>query len=163
MKVPRTEIALATATLVLGAAALVRWRSAVPPGDGAPLTVARSMESAAIHDRKLLGESALTTTEQDPFRLSRTPSDVPYVPKRAAPAAPAPAAPAFRPTLVLKGIIGGPPWQAILDGIPGEPAGTVVSAGRTFERLVIRAITRDTVVVQAPDTVWHLTLSKGPR
>jgi hypothetical protein len=63
---------------------------------------------------------------------------------------------------VLRGIVGGPPWQAIVDGIPGIPDGSVLKAGQTFEKYVIRSVSKDTVIVQGPDTTWHLTLgNKG--
>ena len=39
----------------------------------------------------------------------------------------APRAPA--PRLTLRGVIGGPPWDVIIDGIPGRPAGTVMRDG----------------------------------
>ena len=64
----------------------------------------------------------------------------------------------IRPQLMLKAIIGGPPWSAIVEGIPGQPGGIVITAGLTFDRIHIRAITRDTVVVQASDTTWKLTM-----
>ena len=73
-----------------------------------------------------------------------------------------PPAPPFRPVLSLKGIVGGPPWQAIIDGIPGQPPGTVVRSGSSFDRLQVRDVMRDTVIVQLPDTVLVLTL-KGVR
>ena len=57
--------------------------------------------------------------------------------------------------------MGGPPWQAVIDGIPGLPAGTVVRSGNVFDKLTIRSVTRDSVFVQTPDTAWFLTLVKG--
>jgi hypothetical protein len=57
---------------------------------------------------------------------------------------------------VLKAIIGGPPWQAVIDGIPGQPPGTIAGTGARFDKLVVRSVTRDTVVVQGPDTTWSL-------
>jgi hypothetical protein len=66
-----------------------------------------------------------------------------------------------RPTLVLRGIIGGPPWQAIVDGIPGQSAGAIVRQGMAFDAITIRTVTRDTVFVQSPDTSWKLTLARS--
>jgi hypothetical protein len=49
----------------------------------------------------------------------------------------------------------------VLDGLPGQPTGTIVTGGGSFEGIRIRAITRDTVVVESQDTTWKLTLKRG--
>lgn len=98
-------------------------------------------------------------TSANAFRLSHLPADVPYQPA-ASRAAQVPPAPAPRPALVLKGIVGGPPWQAIIDGIPGQPSSTIAAAGAVFDKLVVRAVARDSVVVRGPDTTWVLTLDR---
>jgi len=153
----RLEVALSVVALTLVLVAVHRWTrvSAAPPLAAA--TIVRAPQSGAALSAAMLDEAALVATEQDPFRLSRTPSHLPFVTRRMVVSAPPPT-PFFRGPLVLKGIVGGPPWQAVIDGLPGQPPGTVVSAGNTFDKLVIRAVSRDTVVVQAPDTVWRLTL-----
>jgi hypothetical protein len=68
---------------------------------------------------------------------------------------------AMRPVFALKAIVGGPPWQAIVDGIPGQPSGTIVSNGMTIGKLTIRGVTRDSVVIQGPDTTWVLTFRRS--
>jgi hypothetical protein len=103
----------------------------------------------------------------DPFRVARAPAATAFNPTADGPAAPAmvpgAAGPApARPTLILKAIVGGPPWQAIIDGIPGQTSGTVVRAGATFDRLSVRSVTRDSVVVQGPDTSWVLAFRRRP-
>jgi hypothetical protein len=155
----RIEIGLSLLTLAFSLVAIQRWGSMSPQPTLAG-TVSSAPETGTAVSAALLDEAALVATEQNPFRLSRTPSDVAFVPRRVAMATPS-GPPAFRGVLVLKGIVGGPPWHAVIDGLPGQPPGTMVSAGSTFDKLVIRAISRDTVVVQAPDTVWRLTLTKG--
>jgi hypothetical protein len=70
-------------------------------------------------------------------------------------------APTARPTLILTGIVGGPPWTAIIDGLPGQTAGTLAREGSTFDKLVVRTVTPASVVVQGPDTTWRLTLPGG--
>jgi hypothetical protein len=104
----------------------------------------------------------------DVFRLANAPADARYDPReetatsRSPGGSGAPAVARSRPTLVLKAIVGGPPWQAAVDGIPGQPPGTVVRAGMRFEHLVIRLVSRDSVVVQLPDTTWALTFRAQP-
>jgi hypothetical protein len=66
-----------------------------------------------------------------------------------------------RPTLTLKATAG-PPWQAIIDGLPGQTSAAVVRAGSVFDRLTIKSVSRDTVFVQSPDGTWVLSLSKTP-
>ena len=97
----------------------------------------------------------------DPFRVSNSPSAVRFDASADGGAAGVfvqPVGP--RPTLTLKGVTGGPPWQAMIDGIPGQPPGTIAAEGARFDRLVVRSISRDTVVVQGTDTSWTLTFRR---
>jgi hypothetical protein len=136
-----------------------RWQTAVPimatTHVAMPLTSARVV---AVADRAL-DEAEDLTVSNDPFRLSNTPPSVRYDPANdgsaLGPGTIAP--PPFRPTLVLKAIVGGPPWQAVIDGIPGQPAGTIARQGATFDKLTVRSVTRDSVIVQGPDTAWTLS------
>jgi hypothetical protein len=101
-------------------------------------------------------EEALTVlTENDVFRPSTAavPASVPVTT-----VAPLPAAP--RPPLVVRGLLGGPPWDAVLDGIPGRTGSVVVRAGDVIGALRVRAITRDSVIVESADTVWRLSLRR---
>jgi hypothetical protein len=61
---------------------------------------------------------------------------------------------------VLRGIIGGPPWSAILEGIPGREGSVVLRRGDTIAALRVRAVRRDTVVVEGADTTWRLTVKR---
>jgi hypothetical protein len=150
---------LGALALLLGLAAALRWHSAASMTVTTVPVVSRAPRESVRIDPDSLDEFVQTTHENDPFRLSNSPATVPFNARGdiAAPAANAQP----RPQLVVTGIVGGPPWQAILDGLPGQPAGTIVRAGGTFDKLTVRSITRDTVVVQAPDTTWRLTLSRG--
>lgn len=89
--------------------------------------------------------------DRNPFRFARRPAAIPF----GAEAPPAPQAP-HRPELRLLGTIGGPPWQALLAGIPGRAGGTIVSQGQEIEGLRMRRITRDSLVVEGSDTTWRL-------
>ena len=103
----------------------------------------------------MLADAEDATVSNDPFRLANAPASVRFDPAVEGESA-SPAVPVVRPTLVLKAIIGGPPWQAVIDGIPGQPPGTIAGPGARFDKLVVRSVTRDTVVVQGPDTTWSL-------
>ena len=114
----------------------------------------------AVVSEDSLGTAAANTAGNDPFRIVNRPSPVRYDAKvESGVGGPAAFTPPVRPPLVVKAIIGGPPWQAMVDGIPGQPAGTIVSAGATFDKLTVRRVGRDTVVIQGPDTTWKLTLT----
>jgi len=111
--------------------------------------------------------AAQDIADNDPFRLSNEPATVRYdahADGAAIAAAPAilPSTPAPRPALVLRAIIGGPPWQAVIDGLPGQPPGTIVSAGTEVEHLRIASITRDSVVITGADTTWTLRFNPTP-
>jgi hypothetical protein len=110
--------------------------------------------------------SALDAARRDvingnPFRLARRPAAVAFGAEPAVQAAVAIQPPARppKPQLRLRGIIG-PPWEAILDGMPQRPSGVVVRNGEVIADLQIRRITRDTLVVADADTVWVLTLDR---
>ena len=131
-----------------GSLAEDRSHSARHPAAGAGTASASSR--AAV-----LTSLASGIVARDPFRLERRPSSVAF---GALPAAPtAPADPSRRPRLILSGIFG-PPWQAVLEGIPGREGSVVARVGDVFGELRIRSIRRDTVVVQGADTTWKLTV-----
>ena len=162
----RIELALLLATALLLGVAAVRARGVSSgrhpePGSHPERSEESALAVPSAFSEESLDRAAGDMSSRDPFRLSRTPPTVPFASRRD-PAA-APPAPVFRPALSLKGIVGGPPWMAIVDGIPGQPAGLVVRAGRTFEKLSIQSVSRDTVIVQLPDTTLHLTMTKGTR
>lgn len=67
-----------------------------------------------------------------------------------------------KPRLVLRGLVGGPPWDAILDGVPGHEGSFVVRAGDTVGGLRIRAVLANEAIVQGMDTSWVLKWSAKP-
>lgn len=138
-----------------------RWRAALPPPNETQMRIPSVRHSAIAIPSESLDVYLETIAANDPFRLSSRPAAVRFDARGdlTVPGAPA-AVVASRPQLVVKGIVGGPPWQAIVDGLPGQPPGTIVAAGATFERLVVRAVSRDSVIVQGPDTTWTLTLNR---
>ena len=105
-----------------------------------------------------LDDAAATLVANDPFRLANRPASVRFL------AASPGVAPSMRarPQLVLRAIIGGPPWSAVVEGIPGQSEGVVVTEGLAFDLVRIRSISRDSVVVQASDTTWTLTMKGRP-
>lgn len=132
-----------------GADAAADWRPAAPngsPNDSVSLTTPG--------ERAATASLASDIVARNPFRLDRRPSSVPF---GAPPVVAAPPDPTRRPKIQLTGVFG-PPWQAVLEGIPGREGSVVARVGDAFGTLRIRSIRRDTVVVQGADTTWKLTV-----
>jgi hypothetical protein len=106
-----------------------------------------------------LARASAYVVANDPFRLSHQPATVAYSPALEG-LAPPPVARAPRPNFVLRGIIGGPPWSAIVDGIPGRDGSTVLRKGDSVAAFVVRAVRRDTVTIKGADTTWQLTVKR---
>jgi len=152
----RIEIACWCAAAALSAAALLGSRAPLVGNVVSAPAVGRTVERAATEDADALA-SALAAT--DPFRASRHPSPVAYRPELDGAPPPPPRPP--RPGLAISGIIGGPPWSAVLEGVPGRDGGAVVRAGDTLGGLRVRAVRSDTVVITGMDTTWRLIVRRA--
>ena len=157
------RMVIVEASLWLGAALLVLFAVAVSRGRTAPSVAAPLIGGGPASPRvigpELLARAAAVTVQRDPFRLARRPSDVAYSPDLAGAPPPPPAPP--KPTLTLKGVVGGPPWQAVLEGIPGRDGGVLLGKGDTLGGLKVQAVGPDTVVVRGMDTTWKLTVKRA--
>ena len=113
--------------------------------------------------RPIASESLAVLTsrivDSDPFRLDRKPAAVAYgaTPDTLANRAVAPTAP--RPPLALVGIVG-PPWRALVDGVPGHDGSTVLRAGQSIAGLRVRDVTAATATISTTDTIWHLAVKR---
>lgn len=67
-----------------------------------------------------------------------------------------------KPRLMLRGLVGGPPWNAIIEGIPGHDGSYVVRAGDSVSGLRIRSVNRDGTTIRGMDTTWTLKLGRAP-
>jgi len=146
---------------VLSGTAVQRWRAARPLAVTRPAAIpsVTTAASAGLDDSLAVAADRLVTG--DPFRVSNTPASVRFDAGDDAGAGAQAFTPVVsRPVLMLKGVTGGPPWQAMIDGIPGQPAGTIVRAGARFDKLLVRVVSRDSVVLQGADTTWVLTFRR---
>ena len=107
-------------------------------------------------DTVALRTSAVRLRSRDPFRLERKPSDVQYNPWQPVVVAPPPPPP-VRPPLALAGLVGGPPWSALIEGIPGRDGSVLLQLGDSANGVRFVAVRGDTVVLAAFDTTWSLT------
>lgn len=158
MKTNTIVSALVGSSLCASGAAWLRWQQLATGGLPDRIGVAPLHALAAPISADSLADAEDAIVTNDPFRLSNSPPAVRYEPASDAPMTGILAGPPQpRPTLVLKAIVGGPPWQAVIDGIPGQPPGTVARVGSKFDRFTVRVVTRDSVIVQGADTSWVLS------
>lgn len=153
------------ATLTLSAVAAFRWSGALPEAPTVVERIAAASRSASLPPDSVFDARLESLAERDPFRLANAPPAVRFDPRADAGVAlsrNSVIASPLRPTFVLRGIVGGPPWQAIVDGIPGQPPGTTVHAGSSFDRIVVTTVSRDSVTLRGPDTSWTLTFRGSP-
>jgi hypothetical protein len=63
--------------------------------------------------------------------------------------------------LAVRGIVGGPPWDVILDGIPGRAGGILLRLGEEVAGYTLLAVEGDGVVVRGPAGTVTLTLRRN--
>ena len=145
----------AAALVGLVSVAAVRWRRPMLAVDRSNLRTL--LDTPSSSDFLVRDDSTDLFGGSDPFRLSKTPSHVRY----AAGGNALVQATSLRvrepmPTLKLRAIAGGPPWQALIEGLPGQTRAVLVRSGNTFDRVTIRVVARDSVVVHVEDSTWAL-------
>lgn len=100
--------------------------------------------------------------DRDAFRLDRKPAAIPYRVAGDSAITSAPTPPSVpKPALALVGIVGGPPWAALVNGIPAHDGTVLVHAADTLSGLRIRAVSSGGVTITGLDTVWHLTTKQN--
>lgn len=156
MKFRRMEALLALTTIVSVVAALARWQQASvsPALFDLPLSV--PAESSLVASDTGIGSMAREMSERNPFRLSNRPSRF----RHGETPASGPITIAYRPQLTVAAVVGGPPWTALLGGVPGVAGMVLVRPGDVVDSIHISSIARGRVVVRLPDTTWVLELEK---
>jgi hypothetical protein len=129
----------------------ISWRRGIEPMIRETPFVVRAAPDFAIPSGDSIYEAAAAITELQLFG-----SPVSETMMATAPALPRPP----KPALVLRGVLGGPPWTAVVEGIPGQSGTTVVRPGDVLSGLTIRSVQRAVVVVRGMDTTWTLTLTR---
>lgn len=113
-----------------------------------------------MFDEDTLTAAAERTTQTDPFRAERHPASVAFsMTPIGITAMPIPAGPPLR--IALRGTIGGPPWRAILSGIPGHDGTVLLSPGDSLGGILVRRVTRDSAVVRVKDSTWAVAIASG--
>jgi hypothetical protein len=151
------------AFLLLGLSA-VPWLVQTPAASSPPRSVdgAVASVSSARPAAAALTASAQRIASTNPFRLSRQPAVVRLgetVPSEVA-MMPAEPPPPPRPQLVLAGITGGPPWEALVEGIPGHTGAALLREGEEIAGVRAIRITADSAALRGADTAWTLALKR---
>jgi hypothetical protein len=156
-------VALWLASIALGAATVRAVATSVRMDPVPIATVAAAPGVPSLPDRALLQEQADSLRQRNPFRIERSPTSQPYgAPETAAPPqVEVPAQPL--PALRVGGIVGGPPWKALIEGIPGRESGLLLAAGEEWNGYRLVWVRGDSVMVITPDTTWILALKKAWR
>jgi hypothetical protein len=156
------ERALWLGTVAALVSTSIAWRRRDVPTGGQSVSVP-SLDSLAPlrhFGPEVLHEAVRTASDGNLFRPERRAADTATAgPSDGSQADGAPP-PSPKPQLVLRGLLGGPPWDAILEGVPGREGEVVVRPGDVVGGLTIRAIRRDTVIVTGADTTWRLTIGR---
>lgn len=144
----------ATVLLLAAAAWTLRARSArMAPVGGAPAHPALWLERPN-GDSLMLAASAIT--DGNLFRTNRGTSD-----PSSAPVPPAGAV-MPKPQLVLRGLVGGPPWEVLVEGLPGREGTTVLRMGQEVSGVTATSVRRGRAILRGYDTVWALTFRPAP-
>lgn len=160
----RVQVAAYMSVLAsLSFVAVYRWTHALPRVAERSAAIGSAADAPLGRDDtdSTFAELEATIVSNDAFRLANAPASVRFDPAAEVRIGTLPSgSPAARPTLTLKAIVGGPPWLGVVDGIPGQPPGTIVSDGSAFEKLTVRSVTRDSIIIQGPDTAWVLSFRR---
>jgi len=121
--------------------------------------VSVSVPSLAISEKRSTAPEVYDTAmheivEGNVFRRHRSPAE-----PMAQPAASIAMPVVQRPHLELRGLMG-PPWEVVLEGMPGHQSSVLMRVGQSIGGIKLTAVKRGTVLLSGPDTVWHLTLRK---
>jgi len=147
---------IAATAVVVGSVAA--WSSAVPdvPIEAQHLPAAGERFAP---DTAGFATHAASLRDLNPFRIDRQPTNVrfdPWQPVEVQASAPEPPAPP-RPALVLAGILGGPPWNALVEGVPDRASGALLRIGEQISGIRFDGLRGDTAMFSGFDTTWALT------
>lgn len=144
----------AFALLLLAGTVKAAWIS-TDGGRASRLPVAG--DAVVLFDSATLASAADTVIDNDPFRLDRAPADVGFG-QDAAPSQQPPPSPFRQPPPRLTAVLGGPPWRAVLEGVPGREGSVVVSPGDRVGPFAVLTISRTLLTLKGADTTWQLHL-----
>ena len=127
-----------------------------------PPTVLPAVGAVPARPRADSLESAVENiTDRNLFRPERTSAEKRTQPPAAMQMGMPMPVPSTKPRLVLRGVIGGPAWEAIIEGIPGHEGSVVLRAGQSLGGVTLRSVRSDTAYARGFDTTWALPLARS--
>lgn len=157
MKRRIAELALWTIALSAMLVAVFASRRMLRGEDAATPIVWPAPQPNASASPDSIAQLGTRIVDGDVFRVDRKPAAVPYrMAGDSAPSAPTPP-PVPKPVLTLVGIVGGPPWAALIDGVPAQTGTVLVHPRDSIGGLRVRDVSAVQVTLTGLDTVWHLT------
>lgn len=154
------ERSLWVGTFAVLCATVASNRSKAAMNDDLRVSLAHTDPDITMFDEDTLTAAAERTAQSDPFRADRHPASVPFSMTPAG--IPAPLIPAGPPLrIALRGTIGGPPWRAILSGIPGHEGTVLLSPGDSLGGILVRRVTRDSAIIRLKDSTWAVAITSG--
>jgi hypothetical protein len=143
---------------VITLASIAAWTTAVPRLPAQPANAPAGAAPAVVLDTSGVAAATARLRDRNPFRVDRKPASVRFTPWESAPPSSPPPKPApIRPPLAVVGIVGGPPWSAVVEGIPGRETGVLLTVGEEANGIHLTEIRGDTVRLAGFDTTWALT------
>lgn len=152
-----SALAVWAAIGVVWAASIAAWIIPIPLQPSQTLGASGSPAAPITFDTTTIRTSAALIRDRDAFRLERRPAQVRYNPWEPPSAVVTLAQPTPRPVLALVGILGGPPWFAVIEGIPGRETGVLLRTGEDAAGIRLLRIKGDTAFLRGLDTTWVLT------
>jgi hypothetical protein len=158
------EVSLAVLALTLAASAA--RRAAGDPFVDAPVPVPPAAQGSVGHaSAAALARAQASLVRRNPFRINHSPAiiRVGQAAERITVDTPAGPLPPVRPELLVRAIVGGPPWSALVERLPTSSGAVVVREGDVFGTLTIGVITRDTLALIERDSVWKFAVHRNPQ
>jgi hypothetical protein len=156
---PSVSVGLAWVLASVGVVGSVRaWLTMWPSAPPETRPFAKAPAMPATFDTAATYSAATVLQSHDPFRFQHRPSQNRLDPwkqdQQAATGGPSPPA---RPVLAMTGLVGGPPWTVLIEGIPGYESGLLMALGQKTGGIALRALRGDTAILSGLDTTWVLT------
>jgi hypothetical protein len=133
------------------------WVNSIPVAHVETGFIPPAPEASRHIDVKTILSASAVLRDRDPFRVERAPTSVRFGAAPVTPSEPAVETRPERPKLVLAGIVGGPPWMALVEGVPGREGGVILVQGETMNGIRLDRLWSDSAALSDSDTTWVLS------
>ena len=136
------------------------WASGLGQRVQTPVVLPTAIDPLRPPGDEVLDSAVDEIVDSNPFRLDHASLPVAVTQSPALVPPPAPPVPARPPAPILTAVLGGPPWRAVLEGVPGSDLPMVVSGGMRVGPFVVVTVGPMGVQLTAGDTTWNLRLRR---